>query len=137
MAKKVYVTGLGMVSPVGVDLSNSWNSLIEGSSGIATIESFDPSGFETTFAGEIAEFDSTIYVDRKQSRRLDRFAQFAVAATAQALEQAKLDIRDQSIDENRVGVVIGSGIGGIATLSDQWSVLAEKAPLELIPFWYQ
>ena len=134
MAKKVYVTGLGMVSPVGVDLSNSWNSLIDGSSGISTIESFDPTGFETTFAGEIAEFDSTIYVDRKQSRRLDRFAQFAVAATAQALEQAKLDIRDQSIDENRVGVVIGSGIGGIATLSDQWSVLAEKGPTRVNPF---
>ena len=66
MAKKVYVTGLGMVSPVGVDLSNSWNSLIEGSYGIATIESFDPSGFETTFAGEIAEFDSTAYQDQKE-----------------------------------------------------------------------
>ena len=92
MAKKVFVTGLGMVSPLGVDVPTTWNSLTKGQSGISTIKSFDPSGFETTFAGEIPDFEPTLYVDRKQARRLDRFALLALAASAQALDNAKLDL---------------------------------------------
>ncbi len=134
MVKKVFVTGLGMVSPLGVDVPTTWNALTKGQSGISTIKSFDPSGFETTFAGEIPDFDPTLYVDRKQARRLDRFAQLAVAASAQALDNAKLDLRDQTVDANRVGVVIGSGIGGIGTLSEQWLVLSEKGPSRVNPF---
>ena len=131
---KIFVTGIGMVTPLGLDTKSSWNGLLKGKSGIKRITSFDHSGFETTIAGEIPNFDPTLYVDRKQARRLDRFAQFAVASTAQALEQAKLSLDDSNVDATRVASVIGSGIGGIITLSEQWGVLNEKGPSRVNPF---
>ena len=134
MPERVFVTGVGMITPVGLDTRSSWDALLAGTSGIGTITAFDPDGFETTFAGEIEGFDPVTYVDRKQARRLDRFAQLAIGATAQALDQAGLDIHDDSIDATRVGAVIGSGIGGIITLSEQWGVLAEKGPTRVNPF---
>ena len=85
---QVYVTGVGMVTPVGLDTRSSWEAFLKGTSGIDYITSFDAEGFETRFAGEVKGFDPTEYVDRKQARRLDRFAQLAVAATHQALDQA-------------------------------------------------
>lgn len=134
MTTKVYVTGVGMITPVGVDTKSTWKSLLQGRSGIAPIVSFDTEGFATTIAGESPDFDPTSYVDRKQARRLDRFAQLAVGATAQAMEQAGLDLQDGSVDATRVGSVIGSGIGGILTLSEQWAVLHEKGPDRVNPF---
>ncbi len=134
MSSKVYVTGIGMVTPLGLDVKSTWKALLQGKSGIASIASFDTQDFETTIAGEALDFDPTIYVDRKRARRLDRFAQFAVAATAQALEQASLNLHDGSVDATRVGSVIGSGIGGIITLSEQWAVLNEKGPTRVNPF---
>lgn len=134
LSTKVYVTGIGMVTPLGLDTKSTWKALLQGKSGIAPIGAFDTHGFETTIAGEAPDFDPTVYVDRKQARRLDRFAQFAVAATAQALEQARLDLRDGSVDAARVGSVVGSGIGGIITLSEQWAVLNEKGPDRVNPF---
>ncbi len=131
---KVYVTGIGMVTPLGLDTKSSWSALLKGKSGIAPIAAFDAEGFETTIAGEARAFDPTQYVDRKQARRLDRFAQFAVAATGQAMEQAGLRLDDGSVDAARVGSVIGSGIGGILTLSEQWGVLNEKGPERVSPF---
>ena len=134
MTTKVYVTGVGMITPVGVDTKSTWKSLLQGRSGIAPIVAFDTEGFATTIAGESPDFDPTMYVDRKQARRLDRFAQMAVGATAQAMEQAGLDLQDGSVDATRVGSVIGSGIGGILTLSEQWAVLHEKGPDRVNPF---
>ena len=134
MPGKVFVTGIGMVTPLGLDTQSSWEALLAGTSGIAPITAFDTDGFETTIAGEAVGFDPTTYTDRKQARRLDRFAQLAVAATAQALEQANLKLDDPSVDATRVGSVIGSGIGGIITLSEQWAVLAEKGPSRVSPF---
>ena len=134
MPERVFVTGVGMITPVGLDTDSSWEALLAGESGIGTITAFDPEGFVTTFAGEVLDFDPVAYVDRKQARRLDRFAQLAVGATAQALEQAGLDIKGDSVDATRVGVVIGSGIGGIITMSEQWGVLAEKGPTRVNPF---
>ena len=134
MSSKVYVTGIGMVTPLGLDVKSTWKALLQGKSGIASIASFDTQDFETTIAGEALHFDPTVYVDRKRARRLDRFAQFAVAATAQALEQASLNLHDGSVDATRVGSVIGSGIGGIITLSEQWAVLNEKGPTRVSPF---
>ena len=131
---KVYVTGIGTVTPLGLDTKSTWNALLKGKSGIDSIAAFETEGFGTTIAGEARGFDPTLYVDRKQARRLDRFAQFAVAATAQALEQAHLDLHDGSVDATRVGSVIGSGIGGIITLSEQWAVLNEKGPDRVNPF---
>ena len=134
MATKVYVTGVGMITPVGVDTKSTWKSLLQGRSGIAPIGAFDTEGFATTIAGESPGFDPTTYVDRKQARRMDRFAQLAVGATAQAMEQAGLDLQDGGVDATRVGSVIGSGIGGILTLSEQWAVLHEKGPDRVNPF---
>ncbi len=134
MPEKVFVSGVGMITPVGLDTKSSWAALMAGTSGIDTITVFETEGYETTFAGEIAGFEPEAYVDRKQARRLDRFAQLAVAATSQALDQAGLDIRGGSVDPTRVGAVIGSGIGGIITLSEQWAVLAEKGPSRVNPF---
>jgi len=134
LTTKVYVTGVGMITPLGVDTKSSWKSLLQGKSGIAPIVAFDTEGFATTIAGESPDFDPTTYVDRKQARRLDRFAQMAVGATAQAMEQAGLDLQDGSVDATRVGSVIGSGIGGIITLSEQWAVLHEKGPDRVNPF---
>ena len=131
---KVYVTGIGMVTPLGVDVKSTWKALLKGKSGIAPIGSFDAEGFETTIAGEQPGFDPAAYVDRKQARRLDRFAQMAVAATSQAMEQAGLRLDDGSVDATRVGSVIGSGIGGILTLSEQWGVLRDKGPDRVSPF---
>jgi 3-oxoacyl-[acyl-carrier-protein] synthase II len=131
---KVFVTGIGMVTPLGLDTKSSWDALLAGKSGIAPITAFDTDGFDTTIAGEAVDFDPTIYTDRKQARRLDRFAQLAVAATSQALEQANLKLDDPKVDATRVGSVIGSGIGGIITLSEQWGVLAEKGPKRVSPF---
>jgi 3-oxoacyl-[acyl-carrier-protein] synthase II len=134
VVESLYVTGVGMVTPLGLDTSTTWDALLRGTSGIDQITSFDTEGFATTFAGEVKGFDPEVYVDRKQARRLDRFAQLAVAATSQALAQAGLNLRDGSVDPQRVGVVIGSGIGGILTLSEQWGVLAERGASRVSPF---
>jgi len=134
VAQKVYVTGVGMVTPVGLDTRSSWEALLAGTSGIDTITAFNPEGFETTFAGEARGFNPELYTDRKQARRLDRFAQFALAATKQAMGQANLDLGDGKVDATRVASVIGSGIGGIITMSEQWLVLKEKGPTRVSPF---
>ena len=135
MTKKVYVTGLGMVSPVGLDTRSSWDALLKGVSGIDYITAFDTEGFLTTFAGGVKGFDPTEYVDRKQARRLDRFAQFAIAATHQALAQAGLNLEDGSVDATRVGAMVGSGVGGLITLSEQFRVLEGKGPTRVNPFF--
>ena len=134
MAEGVYVTGIGMITPVGLDSRSSWDALLAGESGVDTITAFDPEGFATTFAGEVKGFEPEEYVDRKQARRLDRFAQLAVAATSQALDQAGLDLSGDGVDPTRVAAVIGSGIGGIITLSEQWGVLADRGPSRISPF---
>ena len=134
MPTKIYVTGVGLITPVGVDAKSTWKSLLQGKSGVAPIQAFDTDGFATTIAGEAPDFDPAAYVDRKQARRLDRFAQFAVGAAAQAMEQARLDLSDGSVNAERVGSVIGSGIGGILTLSEQWGVLRDKGPDRVNPF---
>ena len=134
MTTRIFVTGLGMVTPLGLDVASTWDMSLRGVSGVARITAFDAEGFETTFAGEVKGFDPEFYVEKKQARRLDRFTQLAIAATSQALAQAEVHPQNGSIDPRRVGVIIGSGIGGIMTLSEQWQVLAEKGPDRVSPF---
>ena len=112
MAKKVFVTGLGMVSPLGVDVPTTWNSLTKGQSGISTIKSFDPSGFETTFAGEIPDFDPLNFFEHKESRKLDRYTMFAMIAADQA-------IKSSGLNSSNVGVILGTGVGGMHTLEEE------------------
>jgi len=107
---RVVVTGLGAVSPLGLDVDSTWDGLISGRSGIGSITLFDAAAFETRIAGEVKDFDPGRYLDRKEARRMDRFVQFAVAAARQALEAARLEIDGGNAED--VAVIIGSGSAG-------------------------
>ena len=129
----VVVTGLGALTPVGNDVLTTWRALVEGRSGIKRITRFDPSPFETQIAGEVKGFDPKEHFNRKEARRLDRFVQFAVVATRQALEDAKLIITADNAE--RVGAVIGTALGGIETLLTQFEKLQARGPRRLSPFF--
>ena len=133
MANRVFVTGLGVVSPLGLDAKTTWKSLVAGESGIATITAFDPEGYKTTIAAEVKHFEPTDFVDRKQARRIDRFVQFALGAAIQAVDDAGVSIDNGNAE--RTGVMIASGIGGIITISEQLEVLNGKGPNRVSPFF--
>ena len=130
--RRVFVTGIGIVSPLGLDTQSTWAGLAEGQSGVDFITAFDTEGFDTRFAAEVKGFDPESYLDRKDARRMDRFAQFAAVAAQEACRQAQLT--PETIDPYRVGVIIGSGIGGIITLSQQFEVLSQRGPKRVSPF---
>ncbi len=133
MSNRVFVTGLGVVSPLGLDAKTTWESLVAGDSGIETITAFDTEGFKTTIAGEVKGFDPTDFVDRKQARRIDRFVQLALGAAVQAADAAGVSINNGNAE--RTGVMIASGIGGIITISNQLEVLASRGPGRVSPFF--
>jgi len=132
MPNRVVVTGMGAVSPVGLDAQSTWESLLAGRSGIGAITLFDAADQEVRIAAEVKEFDPGLAMDRKEVRRTDRFVQFAMVAAREALLSSGLEIGLQNRDE--IGVIIGSGIGGIGTLSEQIQVLREKGPRRVSPF---
>jgi len=126
------VTGIGILCPVGRNASSTWEALIAGKSGIDYITLFDPEPFATRFAGEVKGFEPTDYVNRKQARHMDRFVQLAVAASSQAVKQAGIQINPGNQDN--IGVIIGSGFGGLLTLSEQIRILRERGPDRVSPF---
>lgn len=130
MNNRVVVTGMGMVTPLGLDASSTWQKLINGESGVDYITQYDPAITETKIAAEVKGFDPTQYLDRKESRHMDRFVQFAVVAALQAVNQAGL----KNIPSEETGVVIGVGIGGLNTLLTQYDVLREKGADRVSPF---
>ncbi len=130
--RRVFVTGIGIISPLGLDTASTWDNLVKGNSGIDFITAFDAESFDTRFAGEVKGFESERYLDRKEARRMDRFAQLAAAAAQEACKQANLDPKEG--DPYRVGVIIGSAIGGILTLSQQFDVLSQRGPRRVSPF---
>ena len=132
MKRRVFVTGLDIIGPLGLNAPSTWDALVNGVSGIDRITCFDLDGFETTFAAEVKGFEPTDYLERKEARRMDRFAQFACVAAGGALAQAGL--KPEAIDPYRVSVIVGSGIGGIITLSQQYNILREKGPRRVTPF---
>lgn len=132
MGRRVVVTGMGCLSPVGNNVQETWDSLLAGKSGAGEITLFDASQHKTRFAAEVKGFDPVSLFGSKEARRMDRFTQFATAATQEALEQAGLKIDETNRD--RIGVLIGSGIGGIGTILDQTSVMNERGPDRLSPF---
>lgn len=132
MRNRVVITGLGAVTPIGNDVSTFWKNMISGVSGIDYVTAFDTSEYTTRIAGEVKNFNPEDYMDRKEAKRVDRFIQFAIAATKQALAQADLDI--SKMDATRAGVYIGSGIGGLATLEENHKILLEKGPRRVSPF---
>ena len=129
--RRVVVTGLGAVSPVGLDVSTMWESLVNGKSGVDYISSFDPAPFETKIAAEVKGFDASRYVNRKQAQRMDRFTQFAVAASLQAVEAARLTIGDSNALET--GVIIGNSVCGLLSVCEQFKILAEMGPRRVSP----
>jgi 3-oxoacyl-[acyl-carrier-protein] synthase II len=133
MNKRVVITGLGVVSPVGIGKETFWNALISGKSGIGPITAFDASAYPTRIAGEVKDFDPLQYLSKKEVRKNDRFVQLAIAATKLAMDDAKLVVDDHNRDH--IGVLIGSGIGGIATIEEQHRVLLEKGPDRISPFF--
>ncbi len=133
MSRRVVVTGMGVVSPVGIGLENFWTNLVEGKSGINKVTRFDVEDMPTKVAGEVKDFDPEKWMDRKESRHMDRFVQFAVAATKMAMEDAGWD--QAKIDLQRVGTVIGCGIGGVATFEEQKEVMMAKGPGRVSPFF--
>lgn len=132
MNRRVVVTGMGAVSPLGLGVDALWDGLIHGRSGVGPITRFDASAFSTRIAAEVKEFDPTDFMDRKDARRMDRFAQFAVAGARMALQDAGIS---DNVDWERVGVLIGSGIGGIQTFEEQCRNLFEKGPDRVSPFF--
>lgn len=130
---RVVVTGLGLVSPLGLTVEQTWNNLLAGTSGAASITRFDPSRHRVKFACEVKGFDPLLYMDRKESRRFDLFAQFALAAAAQAITQAGLEGRLK--DPNRVGVVLGTGIGGMRTFEENLEAYLTHGPDRVSPFF--
>ena len=131
--RRVVVTGIGLVTPVGTGLEKSWQALVNGRSGIGPITHFDASQHTTRIAGEVKDFKPEDFIDRKEARRMDLFIQYAVAAAKMALESSGLIIDDSNAE--RVGVIVGSGIGGIAVLEDTAKLIAEKGVRRISPFF--
>jgi 3-oxoacyl-[acyl-carrier-protein] synthase II len=129
--RRVVVTGLGMVTPLGNDVETSWSNLIAGESGAGEIEQFDASEFPVNFACELRDFDPTVWIDRKQARRMDRFAQMVLAAARQAEADSGLEISKMS---DRVGASIATGIGGLRAFQDCYQTLIERGPDRVNPF---
>ncbi|MCA1552910.1 MAG: beta-ketoacyl-[acyl-carrier-protein] synthase II, partial [Chloroflexi bacterium] len=130
---RIVVTGMGALSPVGNDVRSLWCAIKNGVSGVAPITHFDASPYETHFAAEVKGFDPLNFIEKKEARRMDRFVQFAIAATKEALADAGLAITSQNAE--RVAVGIGTGIGGIGMLSDEIHTLHTKGPRRVSPFF--
>lgn len=133
MSRRVVVTGLGVISALGLEYETFWSSLINGESGVSLVTSFDTTEYPSKIGAEVKDFDPAQYLEKKEIRRMDRFAQFAVAASKQALEDSGLKITEENAQ--RIGVLIGSGIGGMKTFEDQTRILLEKGPKRVSPFF--
>ena len=130
--KRVVVTGLGMLSPLGNNVTSSWKKIIEGASGVKVIDKFDTSDFETKFAATVDIYPED-YLDKKEIRRTDPFIQYGLIASKECLDDSKIDL--ENLDLNRFGVSIGSGIGGLGTIEDNKTLLSERGPKKISPFF--
>lgn len=132
--KRVVITGLGAVTPIGVNVPDYWQALLSGKNGVAPITLFDTAKFDTKFAAEVKDFNPENYFDKKAVKRLDRFSQFAIASAVQAVDDSEVNL--ENLNKERCGVVFGSGIGGLETLQNEhWKYFQEKNPRVLSPFF--
>ncbi len=131
--KRVAITGTGVATPIGIGRKAFWQGLMAGTSGVGQISHFDPSGFATTIGAELKDFSGEDYLEKKEARRTDLFIQYAVAAARMAVNDARLDVSHKDRND-RIGVLVGSGIGGIQTIEKQFEVLKEKGPRRVSPF---
>ncbi len=130
MKKRVVITGLGCVTPIGIGTDATWNSIKSGICGVKELTRFDTTDFSATIAAQIDDFDATDFIEKREIKKMDRFAQYAVASAKMAFEDSGLE----EFDPNRMGTIIGSGIGGIETFENQHSKLVEKGPKKVSPF---
>ncbi|KOA19053.1 3-oxoacyl-[acyl-carrier-protein] synthase 2 [Clostridium homopropionicum DSM 5847] len=133
MKNRVVITGIGAVTPIGNDVNTFWNSVKEGKCGIDKITLFDASEYKVKIAAEVKDFDANKLMDKREARRMDKFSQFAMVAAEEAVKDSGLDLN--AIDQERFGVIVGSGIGGIATIEEQHIKLLEKGPNRITPFF--
>ncbi|ERI92182.1 beta-ketoacyl-acyl-carrier-protein synthase II [Clostridiales bacterium oral taxon 876 str. F0540] len=133
MKNRVVVTGMGAITPLGNDVNSFWKGIKEGKCGVDFITHFDTEKFKVKVAAEVKDFKPEDYVDRKEARRMDRYCQFAMAAAKEAVEDSGLDL--ESIDKERLGVVVGSGIGGLSTIEKEVRNLVEKGPNRVSPLF--
>jgi 3-oxoacyl-[acyl-carrier-protein] synthase II len=133
MLRRVVVTGLGCISPLGNDVASMWSNIVAGRSGVGPITQFDASAHKTRFAAEVKGFDAAVLFGHREARRMDRFTQFALAVALQAMQDAGLSVSESNRD--RIGVVIGTGIGGMTTVIEQTQVFVERGPSRLSPFF--
>ena len=133
MKSRVVITGLGAITPIGIGKKEFWDALLAGTNGIGRITRFDPTDFDAQIAGEVKDFDPTKYIDKKEAKRMDRCTQFAVSASKLAIEDAKLDLDNE--DLNRIGVFVGTGIGGMETMHSQYEKYFAKGPSRISPFF--
>ncbi len=133
MEKRVVVTGMGAISPVGNNVSEFWESIKNGKCGIDFISNFDNEGMKVKVAGEVKNFDPTLTIDKKETKRMDKYSQYAVAAACEAVEMSKINL--DNVDKNRFGVMVGSGIGGLGTIEEQVIKMSEKGPSKVAPLF--
>lgn len=131
--RRVVITGVGAITPLGNNAADFWQAIKNGECGIDTVTQFDVSAYKTQIAGEVKNFDPTEFIDKKDARKMDRYTQFAVVAAEEAVRNSGLDIKNE--DTWRIGVITGSGIGGIKTFEDQQKVLSERGPGRVSPFF--
>ncbi len=131
--RRVVITGLGAITPLGNSVDESWANAVSGKSGVSTLDSFDTANYSVTIAAQVRDFEADRYMDRKEVRRRDQFIQFGIAAGVQAIEDAGLSSEPQ--DAHRYGIAIGSGIGGLQTIEDTHSVLMKSGPRRISPFF--
>jgi 3-oxoacyl-[acyl-carrier-protein] synthase II len=131
--RRAVITGIGLLTPLGLDADTTWRALVEGRNGIGPITRFDASAYTSRIAGEVKDFDPLRYMDRKEARKGDAFIQYALVASGSALRDSGLSVTDQNRD--RIGVIVGSGIGGLPMIEDQHKILLERGPDRVSPFF--
>lgn len=131
--RRVVITGLGLITPVGIGVKESWNNILNGVSGITKISKFDPSNFKSQIAGEVKNFNPDLHLNPKDSRRMDTFIQFGLVAGIEAIKDSGLEINEQNSE--RIGVSIGSGIGGINLIEETSDIFDESGPRKISPFF--
>jgi len=133
LRRRAVVTGVGLVIPTGIGTETAWKNVCEGRSGIGPLTRFDPNGFETKIAGEVKGFIPEAYIEKKEIKKMDLFIQYALAATKEALEDSRLKITSENCD--RIGVIVGTGLGGLPTIEKYHQILLEKGPSRISPFF--
>ena len=133
MRRRVVVTGMGLVIPIGIGVETAWRNVCEGKSGIGPLTRFDTNGFETKIAGEVKNFNPELYIDKKEIKKMDLFIHYAIAATKEALEDAQLAITPDNSEQ--IGVIVGTGLGGLPSLERYHKILLEKGPGRISPFF--